>query len=273
MAKVFPKVLTIAGSDSSGGAGIQADLKTFAALKCYGMSALTAITAQNTQKITEIAPLKTNLIAQQIEIVLADIEINAIKIGMLFHSEIIECVFKILKKIPAIPIVLDPLMVSSTGDRLLESSSEKNILKLFPLTKVVTPNLAEASFLTQIEIDNKNSMLDAGFLLIEKGAPAVVIKGGHLSPNSGQGSDCLIEKIDEKLSVTWMETPSISTNNTHGSGCTFSAAIACGLAHSLSLSEAVKMAKSYVHGAIKAASNHKLGKGAGPLHHFYEWWT
>jgi hydroxymethylpyrimidine/phosphomethylpyrimidine kinase len=273
MAKhAFFKILTIAGSDSGGGAGIQADLKTFAALKCYGMSAVTALVAENTCEVAGIMPASGKFVRQQIETVLKDIDADAIKIGMLGTRSIVNAVVEGLKLVPKIPLVLDPILLSSTGHPLQHTNAASSLLKLFPMATVVTPNIPEASFFANIAIADKAAMVKAGKVLIAMGARAVVVKGGHLQESAGKGSDCLVEKTSRGIRVVWVESPCISTSNTHGSGCTFSAALAVFLAHSMSLEIAVKKAKHYVHQAIESAVHYPIGQGCGPLHHFHEWW-
>lgn len=263
------KVLTIAGFDGSGGAGIQADLKTFSALGCYGTSALTALPIQNTMGVRSIYDIETICLQEQIKAVLEDMPLNAIKIGMLHREEIIESVANILKYYNATNIVLDPVMVAKSGDKLLVPEAISSMKKrLFPITTVLTPNLLEASELLGREIESKAEMEQAALDLIQMGPQAVVVKGGHLN---GDCEDCLCLK-HPKFEIHWLSSPRIQTHNTHGTGCTFSAAIAAFLAQGFSIVDSISQAKIYLTEAIEAASQLKIGQGNGPVHHFFHLW-
>jgi hydroxymethylpyrimidine/phosphomethylpyrimidine kinase len=268
----IPKVLTIAGSDSGGGAGIQADLKTFSALGCYGMSAISALTAQNTQEVTGIHPVPPEFLEKQIHAVLSDFGADAIKIGMLHSSEIIKVVARSLKKFNVSNVVLDPVMVAKSGDPLLQQEAIAALKELLiPLATVITPNLPEAGILLNSSIDTKEEMEVAATTLVSLGAKAVLIKGGHL-----QGSDCSnclsVEDEYQNQKVTWFPAKRVETKNTHGTGCTLSSAIAAFLARGSELKDAVKEAMNYLDGAIQAAKEMNLGQGHGPVHHFHAMW-
>lgn len=260
------KALTIAGFDGSGGAGIQADLKTFSALGCYAATVLTALPVQNTRGVRCIYNIESKCVEEQLEALLEDIVLNAIKIGMLHRQEIIETVAHILAK-DQIPIVLDPVMIAKSGDRLLLPEAISTMKKLlFPLTTVLTPNLPEASELLGREIQTKAQMEEAAKELLAMGPQAVVIKGGHLNGNC---DDCLCLKNRE---IHWLPADRIRTKNTHGTGCTFSAAIAAFLARGSTVLDAVIQAKTYLTEAIQAGQHLKIGQGNGPVHHFYHLW-
>lgn len=260
------KILTIAGFDGSGGAGIQADLKTFSSLGCYAATALTALPVQNTMEVKSVYEIGTICLEEQIKAILEDIPMDAIKIGMLHRQEIIESVAALLKEYRATNIVLDPVMVAKSGDRLLMPQAiltMKN--KLFPITTVLTPNLLEASELLDRTIQDKIQMERAAKDLIQMGPKAVIVKGGHLN---GDCDDCLCIN-SKKPEIYWFSSPRIQTRNIHGTGCTFSAAIAAFLAKGFSILDSVKQAKEYLTQAIDAGKNLKIGKGNGPVHHFY----
>ena len=260
--------VTIAGSDSGGGAGIQADLKTFSAMGVYGASVLTALTAQNTLGVTAIHDVPANFIGAQLDAVFSDLQVNAVKIGMLSQPETIETVTRGISKHGAGNVVLDPVMVAASGDPLIADAAV-SVLKteLFPHVALITPNLHEAArLLDQPVADSKQAMRDQAGELLRSGAQAVLLKGGH---DSGpEAADVLVTETG----VEWFTAPRHDTNNTHGTGCTLSSAIAAGLAKGLSLQAAVGAAKRYVTGAIKAADTLSIGKGHGPVHHFYSVW-
>lgn len=265
----FYNALTIAGFDGSGGAGIQADLKTFSALGCYGMTVLTALPVQNTIKVKSIYDISTICIEEQLRAIFDDIEVHAVKIGMLHRSEIIESVANLLHSYHAINIVLDPVMVAKSGDKLLLPSAIQAMKELlFPMVKMITPNLLEASEILQREIKTKKQMEQAAIDLIDMGPQSVIVKGGHLS---GSCDDCLCVK-NEKTEIYWFSNPRIQTNNTHGTGCTFSAAIASFLANGFGITDAVKYAKEYLTRSIEAGAHLKIGHGHGPVHHFHHLW-
>ena len=263
------KVLTIAGFDGSGGAGIQADLKTFSALGCYGTTALTALPVQNTMGVRSIYEIETVCLEEQIKAILDDMPMNAIKIGMLHRQEIIESVAGLLNHYNAVNIVLDPVMVAKSGDKLLLPEAISSLKKLLlPITTVLTPNLLEASELLGRDIQDKGQMEKAALDLIQMGPQAVVVKGGHLS---GDSDDCLCIR-NPNPEIHWLATRRIQTQNTHGTGCTFSAAIAAFLARGSDILDAVSQAKKYLTQAIDAGKHLKIGRGNGPVHHFHHLW-
>lgn len=260
--------LTIAGSDSGGGAGIQADLKTFSALGVYGSSAITALTAQNTRGVQAIHNAPPEFVAQQIKSVLSDFDVRAIKIGMLSSAGIIHAVADALASYPRIPVVLDPVMVAASGDPLLEASAMDALRqRLLPIAVLITPNLPEAAMLLgQAIASTEEEILRQGQDILLLGAKAVLIKGGHGS--GPESTDFLISP----QSVTRFAVPRIATDNVHGTGCTLSSAIAAGLAKGFPLPQAVEEAKAYITAAISASSRLKVGHGHGPAHHFHGWW-
>ncbi|GMG82422.1 bifunctional hydroxymethylpyrimidine kinase/phosphomethylpyrimidine kinase [Paralimibaculum aggregatum] len=260
--------LTIAGSDSGGGAGIQADLKTFSALGVYGASVITAVTAQNTQAVTAVHPIPTDIVAAQIAAVLADIDVAAVKIGMLGTPELIACVAEALERFAG-PVVLDPVMVAKSGAVLLpESSVEALRSRLLPRATVLTPNIPEAAQLLGVpEADSDAALKAQGRALRVLGAGAVLMKGGHAA-----GETCTDWLIAESAE-TPLAAPRIATRNTHGTGCTLSSAIAAGLAKGQPLGAAVDAAHGWLHAAIRAADGLAVGHGHGPVHHFHEVWA
>ena len=254
------KVLIIAGSDSSGGAGIQADLKTVTSLGCYAMTAITAVTVQNTTGVKFIIPLKPKKISDQIEFTAKDIKPNAIKIGMLHSAKVILAVIKSLKKINVKKVVLDPVMVAKGGTKLIDNEAINYIKKkLIKKILLITPNIPEAELLTNIKIDSVNDMIKAGQLLINLGAKNVLIKGGHLK--SKQMYDILLNKKMVKI----FKSKKYTSKNTHGTGCTLSSAIATNLSCGKDMIKSCELGIKYVNEAIK--SNLKLGKGNGPINH------
>ncbi len=256
--------MTIAGSDSGGGAGIQADLKTFAALGVYGTSALTAITAQNTLGVTGVHEIPTEIIAAQIEAVLTDIGADAVKTGMLASSSIVEVVSRQLKTFRVTALVVDPVMVAKSGDSLLHQDAVEALRTLLvPLAAVVTPNVPEAEVLTGVKIVSDDDMRRAAESIVGMGCGSVVVKGGH---RDGPATDLFYDG-DRFQEFT---APRIDTKNTHGTGCTFASAVAAGLAKGLPLLEAVAQAKEFVTGAI--GRSFPIGRGHGPLNHFYQFW-
>ena len=265
----FDKALSIAGFDGSGGAGIQADLKTFSALGCYATTVLTALPVQNTVGVRSIYDLPSLCVEEQLTAILDDMSMNATKIGMLHRQEIIEAVAKILQRYHVTNIVLDPVMLAKSGDALLLPSAVEALKKqLFPMTTVLTPNLLEASALLGYEIRTKSQMEKAAMELLEMGSQAVVVKGGHLDGNC---DDCLCLKNPD-IEFHWLSNNRIQTRNTHGTGCTFSAAIAAFLAKGAPIVEAVHKAKHYLTQAIEAGAHIKTGLGNGPVHHFHQYW-
>jgi hydroxymethylpyrimidine/phosphomethylpyrimidine kinase len=259
-----PVAVTIAGSDSSGGAGIQADLKTFAALGVYGASVIAALTAQNTKGVTGIHDVPADFIAQQIDAVFSDLDVNAVKIGMLSQVAAIQAVAQGLSRHKAKNIVLDPVMVATSGDRLLTSEAVAVLRRdLIPRAIVVTPNLLEAAVLTGVSIArNEREMGVQAREILALGARNVLIKGGH--SDGAESADLWVGQGE----VVRLSVKRIATNNTHGSGCTLSSARAAGLAKGLGLIAAVQEAKAYVTAAIAAADRLTIGHGHGPLNHF-----
>ncbi len=259
----YPRVLSIAGSDSGGGAGIQADLKTFSALGCYGMTAITAITAQNTQGVRAIHGVPIDVLKSQIEAVLDDIGTDALKIGMLHAPEVVEVVAWAIRHYGIRLVVLDPVMIATSGDRLIAEETVTVLVKeLFPLASVVTPNLDEAELLLGHPISNQAELLPAAQALLALGAPAVLLKGGHLAGN--QVVDVLQLASGETLELA---APRIDSANVHGTGCTLSSAIAANLALGQELTLAVKNARRYILQAIEAGRAVRTGLGHGPLNH------
>ena len=253
------KVLIIAGSDSGGGAGIQADIKSVSANGGYAATAITAVTAQNTQGVFGVHPVPIPILKQQIELVLSDIGVDAIKIGMLHSAEVIACVVEALKPYPNIPIILDPVMVAKGGHPLLEPDAVQVLkTKLFPLATIVTPNIPEAELLCGMKIETLADMQQAAKRMK---APAVLIKGGHREGDIVQ--DVWLAEGIEMI----FESPRIHTRNTHGTGCTLASAIATNIAKKMPMNEAVFAAREYVHQAIATAPS--IGKGHGPLNHFW----
>lgn len=257
----IPKALTIAGSDSGGGAGIQADLKTFAALGVYGMSAITALTVQNTVGVQGVLEIDPEFVSAQIRAVVDDIGVDAVKTGMLASSPIIERVAGDLRELGIRTLVVDPVMVAKSGDPLLRRDAVRTLIReLLPLALVVTPNLHEASELAQCSVEDVASMKTAARRIHELGPRYVVVKGGHLP---GRPMDLLYDGRDfVEMSNMRHDTP-----HTHGTGCTFASAIAAGLARGLEAVDAVKQAKDYITGAIREGL--AIGRGHGPVHHFH----
>ena len=268
--KTYRRVLTIAGSDSGGGAGIQADLKAFSALGCYGMSVITALTAQNTQGVTGIHPVPAEFVRQQMVAVLADIGVDAVKIGMLFSPELIKTIADTLAEFQVENIVLDPVMVATSGDKLLQDDAIAAIVEhLIPMADILTPNLPEASVLVAGELNSRESLEKAAEDLASSGCGNILIKGGHLS---GQCSDDLLYMAAEKRFIE-LKGERVTTRNTHGTGCTLSSAIASFIAREYDIEAAIVQAKSYIQGAIKAGADYRIGEGHGPVHHFYQNWS
>ncbi len=268
--KHYPIALTIAGSDSGGGAGIQADLKTFAANGVYGMSVITALTAQNTKGVAGIHGVPPAFIEQQWQAVMDDIGADAVKIGMLHSSAVIRTVAENLKTYRPPYVVLDPVMIAASGDKLLEDDAIDDLkMHLLPLATVLTPNLPEAEVILQTTIRSTPEMTDAARRIAEtSGAASVLLKGGH----SGDQKlvDIFYNARDHTSQLFTFDR--VDTKNTHGTGCTLSSAIAAGLAKGQSLNDAVQKGVDYVHEAIARGSAYKLGKGRGPVHHFYNFW-
>ena len=261
----YPRLLTIAGSDSGGGAGIQADLKTFAALGCFGMTAITALTAQNTTGVRAIHGVPPDMLASQIDAVLEDIGVDAVKIGMLHSPEIVHAVASAIDRHALPHVVLDPVMVATSGAVLIDNPAIAALVReLFGRAVLITPNLDEAALLVSRPLANEADMQAAANELLAKGARAVLVKGGHLPG----------EVVSDLLQVAgaaphWMRAPRIATANTHGTGCTLSSAIAAHLALGCSLRDAVEAARAYVRGALQAGAGVRTGAGSGPLNHAY----
>ena len=262
------KALTIAGFDGSGGAGIQADLKTFSALGCYGMCVLTALPVQNTQGVRNCYGIELKAIEEQLYCIFDDIIPDAIKIGMLFNSDMIKLVAEFLtKNAKNIPIIVDPVMVAKSGDRLLLEEAVASLKsRILPIATVITPNIPEAEDLTSKKIQTDEDMLNAANDILNMGAKNVMLKGGHLEGELSR--DLFINKESHEF----LDAIRIDTKNTHGTGCTLSAAICSYIAHGKTPIEACKLAKDYLFNALQAAKVDSVGKGHGPVHHFYEAW-
>ena len=263
--------VTIAGSDSSGGAGIQADLKTFAALRVYGASVITALSAQNTRGVQAIHDVPADFVAAQIDSVFADLAVGAVKIGMLSQVATIEAVAAgLARHAGRIPIVLDPVMVATSGDRLISDAAVEALRRhLLPLADLVTPNLPEtATLIGEPPAETENAAVAQGRRLLAIGARAVLVKGGH-----GEGDESVDHMMRGDGTLRRFAAPRIRTRNTHGTGCTLSSAVAAGLARGLPLVEAVAQAKRYVSAAIAGADGVPVGQGHGPVHHFHALWV
>lgn len=258
---VIKNVLTIAGSDCSGGAGIQADIKTITVHKMYAMSVITALTAQNTTGVYGIEEASKEFVCNQIDCVFKDIEPDAVKIGMVSNSEIIEAIAEKLFYYNARNIVLDPVMVATSGSKLISDEAiDVLVKKLMPLAKVITPNIKEAEVLCGFKVENTEDMIKAAKEIAKDLNIAVLVKGGHLS-------DDAIDILYENEKIVYFKSERIDNPNTHGTGCTLSSAIACNLANGESLEESIRNAKEYLTGAIKAKLD--IGEGRGPLEHTY----
>ena len=261
-------VLTIAGSDPSGGAGIQADLKTFSALGTYGTSVITALTAQNTQGVKGVFPVPADFIAIQLKTLLEDVPITAVKIGMVASREVAEAIRDVLGKCPPRWIVLDPVMVAKSGDTLVDEKGIRAVREiLVPLSDLITPNLPEASMLLDKPTPTSRRDMEAlSADLTGLGAANVLLKGGHLHDEGCP--DLLIQET----SFRWLEGPRIETRNLHGTGCSLSSAIAACLAKGQDVPDAVETAKQWLSEALKASHRLSVGSGQGPVHHFHAWW-
>lgn len=256
------KVLTIAGSDCSGGAGIQADLKTIAAHGLYGMSVITALTAQNTMGVTGIDNISKEFIEQQMDAVFEDIVPDGIKIGMVSNTDAIYAIAKKLREYNGKNIVVDPVMIATSGSKLLDTNAQKAIIReLFPLAIVITPNISEAEVIAGIKIETEEDMEKAAKIISGYNVKNILIKGGHLKDSA---NDLLYSKGNS----IWFKSKRIDNDNTHGTGCTLSSSIACNLAEGFTIQESIKNAKEYITGAI--ADKLDLGKGHGPLNHMYK---
>lgn len=254
--------LTIAGSDCSGGAGIQADLKTMTAHNVYGMSAITALTAQNTLGVSDIYTVTPQFLQNQLDAIFTDIFPDAVKIGMVSGSALIDIISNSLIKYRAKNIVVDPVMVSTSGSKLIDDDAIFSLTdKLFKIATIITPNIMEAEILSNLKIQNKDDMIKVAKIISEKYNVAVLCKGGH---SINDANDLLVLN-DE---YTWFESERVENNNTHGTGCTLSSAIASNLAKGYDIKNAIKLAKKYINNALKANLN--LGKGQGPLNHMVD---
>lgn len=269
MTKETPIALTIAGSDSGGGAGIQADLKAISANGVYGASVITAVTAQNTAAVTAVHEVPAAVVAAQIDAVLSDIDVNVIKLGMLFSVPIIVATAQRLAAFTG-PVVADPVMIAKSGDALLQDAAvDALIAQILPHATLLTPNLPEAArLLNTTEATTPEEVAAQGQALIKMGPKAVLMKGGH-----ARGKTCTDLLVDATGVIASFTTPRIDTRNTHGTGCTYAASIAAQLAHGRDLKEAVARAHAYLQAAIKAADRLHIGKGHGPVHHFHGHWS
>jgi hydroxymethylpyrimidine/phosphomethylpyrimidine kinase len=263
-----PIAVTIAGSDSSGGAGVQADLKTFSALGVYGASVIAALTAQNTMRVTAVHAVPPDFVAAQMDAVFSDLAAGAVKIGMLGDADVIAAVAAGLDRHRQTNVVLDPVMVATSGRRLLAADAVDALrMELLPRALVITPNLPEAAALLDVEeATDEAAMLRQAERILALGANAVVMKGGHA------GGPESVDLLVTSTACIRVRGKRIATRNTHGTGCTLSAAIAAGLAKGLGLHGALGEAKEYTTAAIAAADRLAVGNGPGPLHHFYRWW-
>ncbi len=262
-------VLSIAGSDPSGGAGIQADLKAFSARGTYGMAVLTALTAQNTTGVSAVQTVSPEFVAEQIRMVFADVRVDAVKIGMIASAAIAEAVADALKPHRGIPIVLDPVMIAKGGATLLDIAAIGALTtRLLPLATMLTPNLPEAAaLLGEGHAESREQMQDQARKLLTLGPGMVLLKGGHLG---GNDSPDVLASADH---ITWFEAPRVATKNTHGTGCTLSSALAAELAKGKSPEAAVGIAKRYLADAVAAAGELSVGSGHGPVHHFHALWN
>jgi hydroxymethylpyrimidine/phosphomethylpyrimidine kinase len=264
----IPIALTIAGSDSSGGAGIQADLKSFAALGVYGASVITALTAQNTRGVTGIHQVPADFVTAQIDAVFGDLDVKAVKIGMVADLAVIDAIAAGLQKWSPKHIVLDPVMVATSGDRLLAAEAVDALrTKLVPLASLITPNLPEAAaLLNEAVAETETAIESQGRRLLAMGCPAVLIKGGH-----GQGAESIDYLVRDSGTIA-LAAPRIATQNTHGTGCSLSSAVAAGLAKGEDMETAVRKAKAWISAAIAAADRLGVGHGHGPIHHFHRFY-
>lgn len=261
----YPSVLTIAGFDGSGGAGIQADIKTASALGCFSTSVLTALPVQNTQGVRAIYPISVEAVADQIKAILDDIFPDAIKIGMVHTPQLVETIATTLSQYKRIPIVFDPVMVATSGHRLIEEETIKAITEqLFPLADIITPNMDEASILADMPVETLDDLYTAGNKIKQLGCKSILLKGGH--QESSTITSLFYDEHEEYHSFT---TSKFSTHNTHGSGCTLSSAIAAYIAQGKTLYDAVSLGQQYVYQAIEGGMNVQTGHGNGPLNHFF----
>lgn len=258
-------VLSIAGSDSGGGAGIQGDLKTMSALGCFGTTAITAVTVQNTVGVQQVFPIPVDVVTAQVQAVLEDLKPRAIKIGMVYNSELAMALASLLQKYPEIPIVFDPVMVSTSGDKLFRDNSISVLRKtLLPMSHLLTPNLDEASVLAEMKIGNVDEMKIAAQKILRYGGFAVLVKGGHL-----KGVKLYDIYLDQDGNQYTFQSEVIETSNTHGTGCSLSSAIASYLALGMPLLDSICKARIYLRNAIIEGKDVKTGSGHGPLNHFF----
>lgn len=261
----YPSVLTIAGFDGSGGAGIQADMKTISALGCYATSVLTALPVQNTTGVRKIYPIPVEAVSDQIEAILDDVFPDAIKIGMVHTPELVETIVKTLGKYKKVPIVFDPVMVATSGHRLIEKETISTIVQqLFPIASVITPNMDEAAILAGMKVKTLDEMRTAGERIKTLGCNSILLKGGH---QETQTITSLF--LDQDHNFHAFHAEKFATQNTHGSGCTLSSAIASYIAQEKDLYSSVELAQNYVYEAIKHGRDVQTGKGNGPLNHFF----
>ncbi|MEO9274164.1 bifunctional hydroxymethylpyrimidine kinase/phosphomethylpyrimidine kinase [Marinomonas sp. 5E14-1] len=268
--KTTPIALTIAGSDSCGGAGIQADLKAFSANGAYGASVITAVTAQNTQAVTAVHPIPIDVVTAQIIAVLDDLNVQSIKIGMLFSSDLVIAVVNALRNFNGL-VVLDPVMIAKSGDALLQEEAVHALKsELIPRVDLLTPNYPEAKVLLGLSPQSSfddSQLSSLAFDLLKLGAKHVLLKGGH-----GESDICRDVLVGENLEPITLHAPRIKTQNTHGTGCTYSSSIAAWLAKGATMTEAVKQSHTYLHRAIECADQLHIGAGHGPVHHFHRLW-
>ncbi len=259
----LPRVLTVAGSDSGGGAGIEADLKVCTALGCYGMAAVTAVTAQNTQSVCGVEELSPGFVAQQIDVVAEDIGLDAVKTGMLSNAAIVEAVAGAIERRQPPYVVVDPVMVAKSGDTLLKREAREALIhRLLPLSTLVTPNMEEAAVLADMPVETDADMRRAAARIHSVGVSHVLVKGGHRLD-----SDLSEDYLFDGESIQAFSTPRVETKNTHGTGCTFATAIACYLALGQTMHDAIHNAKTYLYGALRHSL--ALGHGHGPLNHMW----
>jgi hydroxymethylpyrimidine/phosphomethylpyrimidine kinase len=262
----YPVVLSIAGSDSGGGAGIQADLKTMSALGCFGTTAITAITVQNTVGVFEIHTIPVHIVVGQIQAVMDDVKPSAIKIGMVYSAELAIAISETLNRYPGVPVIFDPVMVASSGNRLIEDDTVATFKeRLLPLATLLTPNLDEAAILAEMEINTSFDMKQAALRLLQYGCKAVLIKGGHL-----EGADLFDIYRNQDGNERVFSSARVDTNNTHGTGCTLSSAIASFIALGHDLQDSIAKSINYTHHAIEQGKEVTTGAGHGPLNHFFE---
>lgn len=267
-----PVALTIAGSDPSGGAGIQADLKTFSALGAYATTVITALTAQNTRGVTGVRHVPTAFVRDQFDTLIADVRIDAIKIGMLGTAELTRCVGELLRSLPGVPVVLDPVMVATSGDRLLDEDAVAAVRELLPLVDVVTPNLPEAAVLLgSAPAADRAAMAEQALALAELGTTALV-KGGHALAGPEAVDVEAVDVYADAAGVTEFTAPVVRTRNTHGTGCSLSSAIAALRPQRPDWRTAIGDAKAWLTAALAAADRLEVGHGHGPVHHFHEIW-